>query len=85
MKKYGFIFLVCSFLAGCSKTSGDIYVCQQTKEWEAGNRWPEYNLWAPYYEGMHGFDKNPVKADKWVARFLKDVGVERYEPAAGLY
>ena len=83
MKKLGFILLVCSLLAGCSKTPGDIYVRQQTKEAEAGNHWAEFKLWDAYYNGTQGVDKNPAKADKWLDRFVKDVYVVRFEPANG--
>ena len=65
------------------KTPGDIYISQQTKEAETGNRWAEYNLWKAYYEGTHDVDKNPARADKWLSRFVKDVYVMRFEPTNG--
>jgi hypothetical protein len=83
MKILGFILLACALLAGCSKTPGDIYVRQQTKDAEAGNHWAEFKLWDAYYNGTHGVDKNPAKADKWLGHFVKDVHVVRFEPANG--
>jgi hypothetical protein len=83
MKRLSFIFLSCLLLAGCSKTPGDIYVSQQTKDAKAGNHWAEFHLWDAYYNGTHGVDKNSVKADKWLGKFVKDVYVVRFEPANG--
>ncbi len=83
MKKLGFILLTCSLLAGCSKTPGDIYVREQTKAAEAGNRWAEFKLWDAYCSGTHGVAKNPAKANKWLGHFVKDVHVVRFEPANG--
>ena len=66
-----------------AKTPGDLYVSQLTKEAEAGKRWAEYSLWEAYYKGLHGVNKNPAKADKWLGRFIKDLYVVRFEPANG--
>lgn len=67
--------------AGCAKTPGDIYISQQTKSAEAGNHWAEFHLWDAYYNGTHGVDKSSGKADKWLAKFVKDVYVVRFESA----
>jgi hypothetical protein len=83
MKIFSLIFISCLLLSGCSKTPGDIYVQQQTKEAKRGNHWGEYNLWKAYYEGMHGADKNPARADEWLGKFVKNVYVVRFEPANG--
>ena len=62
---------------------GDIYVGQQTKLAEAGNRWAQYCLWDAYHNGTHGVDKNPAEAGKWLDQFVKGVYVVRFEPANG--
>ena len=83
MKTFGLVLASCWLLAGCAKTPGDIYVRQQTKAAEAGNRWAQFNLWDAYYSGKHEVDKNPAKADKWLGKFVKDIYVVRFEPANG--
>ena len=66
-----------------STSFGKLYVDQRTRKFEAGNRWAAYYLWKEYYEGTHGVDKDPARANKWLGEFLKDVYVLRFEPANG--
>ena len=82
-KPFCLVLAACWLLAGCAKTPGDIYVRQQTKMADAGNRWAEFKLWDAYCHGTQGVDRNPAKADKWLGRFVKDVFVVRFEPANG--
>jgi hypothetical protein len=65
------------------KKPDDIYVSQQTKDAKAGNHWAEFKLWDAYYNGTHEVDENPVKADQWLGKFVKDVYVVRFESANG--
>ena len=83
MKKLGSFLFACALLAGCAKTPGDIYVGEQTKAAKAGNHWAEFKLWDAYYNGTHGVDKNPARADKWLGSFVEGVYVVRFEPANG--
>jgi hypothetical protein len=71
------------WLAGCSKTPGEIYVSEQMKSAKAGNQWAVYNLWDAYDNGKHGVDRNPAKADESLRQFVKDVHVVRFGPASG--
>ena len=81
--RFGPVPTACRLLAGCANPPGDIYVRQQTKAAEAGNRWAQFNLWDAYNSGTHEVDQNPAKADKWLGQFVKGVYVVRFEPANG--
>lgn len=85
LKTFGFILVASWLLAGCTKTPGDVYVAQQTKQAKAGNHWAEFKLWDAYHNGTHDVDPNSAKADKWLRQFVKDVHVVRFEAANGFH
>jgi len=70
-------------LAARPKSPGDIYISQQAKSAETGNRWAQFNLWDAYYNGTHDVDRSQAKADKWLNQFVKGIYVVRFEPADG--
>lgn len=67
------------------KTPGDIYISQQSKSAETGNRWAQFNLWDAYYNGTHEVDRNQARAAQWLNQFVKGVYVVRFEPANGFH
>jgi hypothetical protein len=72
-------------LAARPKSPGNIYISEQAKSAEAGNRWAQFSLWDAYYNGTHDVDRSQAKADKWLNQFVKGVYVVRFEPADGFH
>ena len=59
------------------------YVAEQLKQASAGNYWAKYNLWAAYHKGMHGVEKNPEEAKKWLDKVVKGVYLAKFRPVHG--
>src|SRR5664280_2322591 len=71
--------------AASTNSPGDIYISQQTKSAEAGDRWAQFNLWDAYSNGTHDVEKHQAKAAKWLNQFVKGISVVRFEPANGFH
>jgi hypothetical protein len=79
------ISIIGLFYAARIKPPSDIYISQQSKSAEAGNRWAQFYLWDAYYNGTHEVDRNQTKAAQWLNQFVKGVYVVRFEPSNGFH
>jgi hypothetical protein len=70
-----------AFIAYEQSPQESLWSLQQTlMQAEAGNQLAAYEVWDAYYRGHHGVEIDSAKAGKWLAKFIENVWVVKFEP-----
>jgi hypothetical protein len=59
------------------------FLTEQLTLAKQGNYWAKYRLWAAYYKGTDGVQKNPKEARRWLAQLVRGVYLATFRPVKG--
>lgn len=69
--------------AADSPQSGKSFLTEQLTLAKQGNFWGKYRLWAAYYKGTDGVQKNPKEARRWLAQLVRGTYLGTFRPVNG--